>query len=66
MAILLNLVKNLEIGQLRGQITIFRNDQRAINQWRLITGKNDHICRERFLTIDNPLNPLGVGWVNFF
>ena len=29
-------------------------------------GKNDYICRERFLTIDNPLNPPGVGWVNFF
>ena len=24
------------------------------------------VRRERFLTIDNPLNPLGVGWVNFF
>ena len=32
-----------------------------INQWRLITGKNDHICRERFLTTDNPLNPPGLG-----
>ena len=24
------------------------------------------VSRERFLTIDNPLNPSGVGWVNFF
>ena len=23
------------------------------------------VHRERFLTIDNPLNPLGVGWVKF-
>ena len=24
------------------------------------------VRRERFLTIDNPLNPPGVGWVNLF
>ena len=24
------------------------------------------VRRERFLTIDNPLNPPGVGWVTFF
>ena len=24
------------------------------------------VHRERFLTIDNPLNPPGVGWVKFF